>query len=286
MAGIYERKRSRAAIWCQRFAVFLIPYFFLVILLYRFGRVETSQLLSLVALGFSVAILSLVLALRAAAELWYKGYKGGTAFVRGTFLSLLVLLPFGYYAYLALAFPLANDISTDTFNPPEYEFASNIRKNDERMNPIREYSDDYADTIILAYPRVQSRRYPAGSERVIQAVSAILGEKEWTVLGIRGIQEPDQGSEEELEDNNSQEQSAEESLSRPDDVFVEAVEKTLVFGFENDVVIRIVSENENTLVDVRSSSRWGEHDFGYNAKLIRGFLGQLDTALLGIAGEG
>jgi len=39
-------------------------------------------------------------------------------------------------------------------------------------------------------------------------------------------------------------------------------------------------------VDVRSSSRLGNHDFGYNAKVIEDFLTQLDASLLGIAGEG
>ena len=64
-----------------------------------------------------------------------------------------------------------------------------------------------------------------------------------------------------------------------EDMYVEFLERTLIFGFGNDVVVRIVSEDQTTLVDVRSSSRWGRHDFGYNAKLIDGFLQQLDTAL-------
>ena len=82
------------------------------------------------------------------------------------------------------------------------------------------------------------------------------------------------------------EEPLEDNIGVPDDMYVEFLERTLVFGFGNDVVVRIVSEDRNTLVDVRSSSRWGRHDFGYNAKLIESFLQELDTALLGVAGEG
>ena len=52
------------------------------------------------------------------------------------------------------------------------------------------------------------------------------------------------------------------------------------------MVIKIVSEEENTLVEMRSASRWGKHDFGANARAIEKFLRDLDQNLIGIAGEG
>ena len=290
MAGVYERKKSSAAIWCQRFAVFLLPFFILVILLHRFNKIETPQLFSLIAIGFAAAILALVFSLRAGADLWYKGHKGGKATVRGMFLAILVLLPFGYHAYLALSLPLANDIATDTFNPPAYVSASEVRtKNrDSGMNQIRDYTDEYADSIVLAYPELQSRRYPAGPERVLEAVKLILLDNEWQITGSSGIPETGDQGETELEDNvqNDDGNVLEGAVAAPDDIYVETIVYSLVFAFESDVVIRIISEDENTLIDVRSSSRWGAHDFGYNAKLINKFMMQLDTALLGIAGEG
>ncbi len=290
MAGIYERKKSSAAIWCQRFAVFLVPYFILAILLHRFDKIETPQLFSLLAIGFAAAVLALVFSLRAGADLWYKGHKGGRATVRGTFLSILVLLPFGYHTYLALSLPLAHDIATDTFNPPNYVTAGAVRtaNRDAGMNRIVEYTDGYADMIVLAYPKLQSRRYPAGPERVLEAVNFIIQDNEWQITGSSGIPDTANGGETELADNaqNSEGNVLEGTVDAPDDIYVETLIYSMVFAFENDMVIRIVSEDENTLVDVRSSSRWGAHDFGYNANLIDKFMMQLDTALLGIAGEG
>ena len=75
-------------------------------------------------------------------------------------------------------------------------------------------------------------------------------------------------------------------MATVDTLEIEAVASSPVFGFKNDIAIQIVSEAEATLVDMRASSRFGAHDFGYNAKIIEKFLADLDTSLLGIAGEG
>lgn len=296
MAGIYVERHSNAAKWCQRLAFFLIPFFVIVILLYRFDKIETSQLFALVGVGFFVALIATVLGFRAIVDLWNKGYRGGSKVVRGLLITFLVLVSFGYFTYLALLFPLANDVSTDAFNPPEYITASDTRDKllEKGGNPVREYDAAYARDIISAYPKLQPRRYPAGAERVFEAVRAIVAENEWPVTASAGVPEAQPAvSEEELADNTqaeaaeeAQETSVEEGIEAPDDIYMEFLERTLIFGFENDVIVRIVSEDENTLVDVRSSSRWGQHDFGYNARLIESFLSQLDTALLGIAGEG
>ena len=291
MESIFEERRSRAAIWCQRFAIFLIPFFGLVILLYRFSRIEPLQMFVLISTGLVMALLAIILGLRAIVEIWNKGHRGGSQVVRGLIITLFVMLPFGYHVFLALQHPLANDIATDTFNPPDYVNAATLRAAaaDTGVNPVEPYADEYADMIVAAYPRLRSRRYPAGSDRVLEAVRNIIDDGEWRITGSKGI--PETGNETDSNVNETdQEEQPDETLEgdivAPDDIYIEFVERTLVFGFENDVVVRIISENQNTLVDVRSSSRRGRHDFGYNARFIESFLEQLDTSLLGIAGEG
>lgn len=296
MVAYLEEQRSKAAIWCLRLAVFLVPFFVLVILLYRFAKIDTIQMFILISFGFLIALLSLIFAFKAISELWSKGYRGGSQVIKGMIITILVLMPFGYQAFLAMQYPLANDVSTDMRNPPEYINAAELRasNSDKGMNQIIEYDDEYAKAIIIAYPRLQSRRYPAGPERVLEAVRVITDSNEWLLTGSQGIPELKSNSETEetteLADNNTedanQDSQLEDNVETPDDIFIEVLERTFIFGFENDMVIRIVSEDRNTLVDARSSARWGRHDFGYNAKLIEGFLQQLDAALLGIAGEG
>lgn len=53
---------------------------------------------------------------------------------------------------------------------------------------------------------------------------------------------------------------------------IEAVEQTLVFGFKDDVVIRITAQGQGSRVDMRSVSRIGRSDLGANAKRIKRFL--------------
>lgn len=47
---------------------------------------------------------------------------------------------------------------------------------------------------------------------------------------------------------------------------------TLLFGFKDDIVIRITPAGSGSRVDVRSASRVGRSDLGVNAKRIREFL--------------
>lgn len=296
MGGVYVERWSNSAMWCQRFALFLLPYFVVVILLYRFDKIETNQLFALIGVGFMLALVALILAFRAISELWSKGYRGGSMVIRGLVAVLVVLLPFGYYAYLALQFPLANDVATDAFNPPDYITAVETREQllAKGGNPVGPYDRPHSLEIITAYPKLQPRRYPAGPERVLEAVRTIIQENEWPITGSLGLPEVlgEATTETELADNeqanaaNDEGNSAEEAMEVPDDIFLEFLERTPVLAFENDVVVRIISEDQNTLVDVRASSRWGRHDFGYNARLIERFLAQLDANLLGIAGEG
>ena len=64
--------------------------------------------------------------------------------------------------------------------------------------------------------------------------------------------------------------------------YVEAVATSLIFGFPSDIVIRLIEEEEGTLVDMRSSSRYGPHDLGANAKIVTEFMDDLDLALQGL----
>jgi len=53
---------------------------------------------------------------------------------------------------------------------------------------------------------------------------------------------------------------------------IEATATTLLFGFKDDVVVRVTSDGAGSRVDVRSLSRVGRSDFGTNAKRVRAYL--------------
>ena len=55
---------------------------------------------------------------------------------------------------------------------------------------------------------------------------------------------------------------------------IEAFERTTLFGFIDDVVIRVAATPEGTRIDVRSKSRIGGGDVGANAARIQRFVAE------------
>ena len=66
--------------------------------------------------------------------------------------------------------------------------------------------------------------------------------------------------------------------SVPGEGRIEATDTTLLYGFKDDVVVRIAPDGDASRVDVRSVSRVGKSDVGVNAKRIRKFLSKLSVA--------
>jgi len=58
---------------------------------------------------------------------------------------------------------------------------------------------------------------------------------------------------------------------------IEAVDTTVLYGFKDDVVVRIRADAGGSRLDVRSASRVGRSDLGVNAARIRKFLAQLNA---------
>ena len=67
--------------------------------------------------------------------------------------------------------------------------------------------------------------------------------------------------------------------SRGRDGHIEAVARTLIMGFRDDVIIRIRGNEDGTRIDIRSSSRYGLHDLGTNAARIASLSEDIETAV-------
>ena len=67
----------------------------------------------------------------------------------------------------------------------------------------------------------------------------------------------------------------------PNTLRIEATATTLLFGFKDDVVIRVSPDGANSTVDVRSLSRIGVSDIGTNAGRIRDFTKRLEELVRG-----
>lgn len=303
MVGYYERKWSASARRCEFLALLCIPFFGLSIVLHRAVLISSIQAIWLIAFGLAVLLASLYFGMRALWEIWNKGYRGSGAAFRGIVLALAMAAPFCWYGYRAVTLPLLFDVATDPIDPPEFLTAQALREEmaGRGVNQLSVYGDDYAEMLVAAYPKLGSRRYDAGTERVLTSVLQLIEARGWTVTATSQLPQsdavPDAASEKPAEETLAKPAKGaaggqKAGAERPDDAIgpqdfeVQAVAHTFIFGFKSDVVVRIVSEEEASLVDMRAASRYGAHDFGFNAGLTEKFLADLDASLLGIAGEG
>jgi Protein of unknown function (DUF1499) len=60
---------------------------------------------------------------------------------------------------------------------------------------------------------------------------------------------------------------------------IEAVARTPIMGFREDVVVRVRADGQGSRIDVRSSSRYGSFDFGTNAARVRNLVDDIDDAV-------
>ncbi len=156
-------------------------------------------------------------------------------------IALLPLIGLGSQLFSARSVPEIHNISTDTVNPPAFDKVVALRS--EYNNPL-EY-----DVTKLA--EIQSKAYPNVKTLMTDLSVAEAHAKAETVVKSMG-----------LELVNSDAEAG----------IIEATETTTIWGFKDDIVVRIAEKGGETAVDLRSVSRIGRSDLGANAKRIEKFL--------------
>lgn len=249
-------KTSRFAIWSARLVLLSLPLLIIAAIGQRSGLMEATATYGVIALAFSLAALGVIAAIAGFEAIWREGRKGLGAALAGLLLGLAVLSVPAVGAWMLVSNPRLTDISTDPDDPPYFAMAFADRPAD--ANRISRPGEEEAAIQREAWPDIVPRHYPLDTVAVFGAVAAIVEDRRWTVLDSR----PPANSGE---------------TGR-----IEAVAQTLLFGFRQDVVIRVAPDGEGTLVDMRSAARYGAHDLGADAERIRAFFRDLDAALRGM----
>ena len=203
------------------------------------ASLQTMRWAAMVAIGGAVAALvALLLSVAAPAPARGRGVAALALLV-----NALVAAPPLFMYWQAQQLPKIHDISTDTANPPAFEAVLPLRKG--ARNAVA-YSPGTAAEQRKGYPDIGpltlSLAPQAAFERALQAARQ-MG---WEVVA-----------------------------AAPEALRIEATDTTLLFGFKDDVVVRITPQGQGSVVDVRSLSRVGGSDFGTNAKRVRAYLGRL-----------
>ncbi|MEP5567825.1 MAG: DUF1499 domain-containing protein [Halioglobus sp.] len=152
--------------------------------------------------------------------------------VPGTLLLLSLLGGRGDY-------PAIHDITTDTLDPPAFTAAIKLRGNGSNTLALK---PETIEAQLAAYPDLKTITTSDSIEDAFDKAVASADELGWEIY---------------RRDLN--------------DGFIEAVDTTAIMGFKDDVVIRLRTNANGTLLDVRSVSRVGVSDLGANAARIREF---------------
>jgi uncharacterized protein (DUF1499 family) len=244
---------SRLAIWARRIAGFALLACFLAIIVVRSGLLEIWPALATFAGALAIAVIALLLALAAFVVIWIEGSAGMGAALGAMAISLAILAYPAYLGLKAYRLPWIHDITTDPIDPPRYEALSRLRPRD--ANPV-DYAGLYtAEQQRKAYPDVGPLGTNATPQAAYDAVLAVVNKRRWRVVDARA---PQAGRREGR---------------------IEAVARTPIMGFRDDVVIRVRAEPDGTRIDARSSSRYGTSDFGTNASRVRGLMSDIEEAI-------
>jgi uncharacterized protein (DUF1499 family) len=139
-----------------------------------------------------------------------------------------------------------HDVTTDTVDPPEFVAVLPIRAQAGALNPVEYGGPRVAALQLESFPDIKPLRRdmapPAAFDRALAAVRAM----NWEVVAT----DPSAGR-------------------------IEATDTTPLFGFKDDIVVRVRRDGNGSRIDVRSVSRIGGGDLGTNAKRVRAYLSRL-----------
>ena len=245
---------SGLATWSRNLAVFSVIAVVVSILIVRFGFLEMKPALSTFFGALGIAGLSILVGLAAFAAIWQNGSRGMSRILLALLIDALVL---AYPAYLGLQYrrlPPIHDITTNPIDPPRFEALARLRTGEGANSAV--YAGLYsAEQQRTAYPDIETVELEIPVQRAYELTLQLVNKRKWTVIDERAPQLP-------------------RRIGR-----IEAVARTPIMGFRDDVVIRVTPLGQGTRIDVRSASRVGAHDLGANASRIRSLLEDIDDVI-------
>lgn len=247
------RRLSKSARFAQATGFFSLLLAVIATLMFRQRSLDEISFLIVMLVAAACALLALLFGMAGLWKLWNEGAKAGGASLRGMAMASLTLAPFAVAGALLAVTPALSDITTDLADPPAFPIGARV------ILPVNFQSrtpQAVADVMqAQAYPDLASRILAVPPAEALDAVNAAAKALGWTPTANAG------------------------SLDSPKGALRAFEAHSFVFGFTDDVVVRLRGEGERLVLDVRSASRFGGADLGANARRIRAFQLALDEAL-------
>lgn len=244
-----DEPTSRLATWSRRLGVFALAVTILSIAIVRSGLLEIVPALATFGAALVFAGLAILFALASFIVIWRDGLAGLGYSLLGLFLGIAILAYPGYLSYRASKLPQIFDITTDANNPPRFDVLARLRPRGTSDYPGRATAEKQR----AAYPDINALQLNVSPKAAYDIALALTAKRKWLVVDSRAP-----------------------APNRP--AAIEAVARTPIMGFREDVAIRISPQGDGSRVDVRSASRYALHDFGGNAARVRTLLEDIDDA--------
>jgi uncharacterized protein (DUF1499 family) len=244
---------SGLASWARNLAVFSVVAVLVSILIVRFGFLEIKPALATFFGALACAGVSILFGLAAFVAIWQNGSRGMSRILLAFLIDAVVL---AYPAYLGLQYrklPAIHDITTDPIDPPRFDALARLRTG-EGTNPAV-YAGLYsAEQQRTAYPDIETLELEIPVQRAYEVTLQLVTKRKWLIIDERPPQLPRRIGH------------------------IEAVARTPIMGFREDVSIRIAPDGDGSRVDIRSASRYFESDLGSNAARVSKLIDDISTA--------
>ena len=234
---------SPLARWSRNLAVFSAQLVVVSIVLHRLLSLPTPVALNIFVAALAGAAVAVLLAVGSFVAIWRDGRIGAWSASIGLLLGTAILAWPAGLVPLYRSLPAIHDITTDTTAPPSFAALASARSGlanaavYEGPHVARRQLESYPDIRPVIVPRPVGETWDVLGETIKRLHWRVASETPPSAKGAPG--------------------------------YIEAVDRTLVLGFYDDIVIRVAAHGNETRVDARSASRYGEHDFGRNAQRIR-----------------
>jgi uncharacterized protein (DUF1499 family) len=171
----------------------------------------------------------------------------GRGFGLGRLLAVLAGVAFVANAARGAGVPPINDFTTDLKDPPVFRHAATIPANRGRN---LDYPADFVSIAQVCCADLQPARVALRPPEAFALAKRVATQvPDWTIT----FEDPASGT-------------------------IEAVSTTQLFGFQDDIAIRVRDGGDVSIVDMRSKSRDGKGDLGTNADRIRKYVAAVAAA--------
>lgn len=251
MLAIPEREPASSR-WATRAALFAFGLIVAAAFLHRLFATPTPVAFNLIVVAMATAVLSIVCALVAAAIIWQTGRPGTARVLFAVCLSLALLSAPLLYIVWVRDYPLLNDVTTDFDNPPAFTAVARLRGPGDNSTVYDRAR--LADEQASAYPDIKPMRIERSSEEAYALVVDAVKRLKMEIVRDEAP-DPEAGTPGEIE----------------------AVDRTLIMGFYEDIAVRVSGDRESARVDIRSASRFGSADMGSNAEGVRELMKEIQA---------